>query len=340
MSDKLYQNFLIIGLGWLGDTLLTYGLCKNIKNYNPEAKITFLCAPSMLQVPSLIKEVDNIIVFDKSNKHKGCFLSGYYKFAKEYEYLNKFDAAIITHRNEASVLCAWVLGSKNIISIPLKGFLHPLNLFINKKHKYFENIIRNQYKADYNSGYLEELNIEIKNYKPEIEIKDENNIDINKFNLPNKYIVLSPESKDVVKDWEYEEVLKFIKMSPVQVVLTGTEKTKILAEKLRNDKAQFIDLCGKTTILELVKILKNAFCCISVDTGTMHLSYASGTETICLFYNDNMVNEWLPKNLNNITLLTGKKFYSSDNKLITEKIISAIQVLEQTEIIGKKNVKV
>ena len=76
MSDKLYKNFLIIGLGWLGDILLTYGLCKNIKNYNPEAKITFLCAPSMRQVPSLIKEVDEAnlllnskIVISKINKH-------------------------------------------------------------------------------------------------------------------------------------------------------------------------------------------------------------------------------------------------------------------------------
>ena len=129
-QNKRFKNFAVIALGWMGDTLMAEGLCKNIKRSVPDAKIMFVVQKTFADIPKLIPSVDEIVIYDKKVEHKG--LLGYLKFAKLFK---NIDVAIIVHPHERSVLCAISTGTKNIVSLPLKGKLNPLNLFINIKKK-------------------------------------------------------------------------------------------------------------------------------------------------------------------------------------------------------------
>ena len=69
--------------------------------------------------------------------------------------------------------------------------------------------------------------------------------------------------------------------------------------------------------------------CISVDTGTFHLSYAQNVKTIGLFFNKRMEREWVPKSTD-ITILEGKK-YINNKQIVCEKNIKAQDVLKELE---------
>lgn len=325
-----YKNFVIIALGWLGDTLLSDGLCKNIKRYNPDAKITFVPLKSFVDIPKLIPEVDEIIPFDKKGAHKG--LLGYAKFSKHFK--NKeIDVAIIVHPHERSVLCAKAMGAKTIVSLPLKGKFNPINFLINKKRKYVEDEIRNEYKNNYNANYLNTIGVDTEKYAPSFSIPESENIDITRFDLPEKYIALVPEGKDTLKHWDYENISAFIQNSKIPCVLTGTAKTQELADKLKLDGVDFVNLCGKTTILELAKVIKESQVTVTVDTGSMHLAYGLGVQTVCLLFVEKMIKEWLAKDLPNVHLLLGEKFRRG-GEIVTQQNIDYREVLDVVERVG------
>ena len=322
-QNKRFKNFAVIALGWMGDTLMAEGLCKNIKSRVPDAKITFVVLKAFADIPKLISSVDDIVVYDKKVEHKG--LLGYFKFAKLFKDKN-IDVAIIVHPHERSVLCAISTGAKNIVSLPLKGKLNPLNLFINIKKKVDSEEILNVYKNDYNANYLNLIGFET--VHTEVDLVVPLMEQLSGFELPEKYVVLVPESKNEFRSWDYENIALFIKQSKFPVVLTGTAQTLKLAERLENDEVEFINLAGKTTIMELAFIIQKALATVSVDTGAMHLSYGLGVETICLFYVADKVKKWLPQDRKNVHLLLGERV-TQDGKIVTLKPITYSVVLNE-----------
>lgn len=327
------KNFAIISLGGLGDTLLNSALCQDIKKNYPNSKIIFIASKVFFDIAQGLEGVDEAFYFDKKSEHKG--LLGGFKFAKKFPYKGKIDCAIITHAQERSILLAKAIGAKIRIAIPKKG-LNPVNLIITHKVNYIEEQIRTTYKADYNSDYLKLIGA--KSRLSEV-----------KFNVPNKYdeiiktklvqngwdgitpyTVISPTSKDEYRDWDVENIAKFIELlngQNIPVVFVGTEKSAKMALEIKGNypNLNFIDLINKTTIFELAALLKMAKTTVSVDTGTMHLSYAVNTHTICLFFKESMIAEWGPMNKANCKILLGNK-YLNTNEIVIEKNIEAEEV--------------
>ena len=299
MSNK---TFAIISLGFLGDTILTEPIYKNIKNQYADCKIITITNKPFEEIPFGFEDNDEIFAFDKKNLHKG--LKGYYKFGENFKYRNKIDYAIITHPHARSIIIAKIIGAKNIVCLDNCGIF---NFFVNKKIKYIEQEIRNTYKADYNLKYIDWL------FKPTSFAVSYKRNDINyeaiqeKFKLPQEYIVLSPTSKDLIKDWDYENIKDFINISEIPVVLVGTDKANNIAKHLQEEYIGFIDLTNKTTITELGAIINKAKYCISVDTGTFHFAYSQGIKTIGIFFNKDFEKEWAPHNLTYVKTLVGKK---------------------------------
>ena len=80
-----------------------------------------------------------------------------------------------------------------------------------------------------------------------------------------------------------------------KVVFTGAgQKALDYAQKLEDAGCKIINLVNKTNIPELATVLKKSKALISVDTGTMHLSYAVATPLVAVFYESNMSKCWAP----------------------------------------------
>ena len=69
-----------------------------------------------------------------------------------------------------------------------------------------------------------------------------------------------------------------------RIVLLGDKNTKDRALRLQSSlKREVINMCGKTTLRELIAVLKGLDVFITPDTATLHLAQSLGISTIALF---------------------------------------------------------
>ena len=86
--------------------------------------------------------------------------------------------------------------------------------------------------------------------------------------------------------WPFEGYLNIAEIlhnMGYQIVIVGGrgEHAGDYRERFGNDES-ITDLAGKTSLPELMNILKNAVCTICNDTGPAHLSIALGTPTVVI----------------------------------------------------------
>lgn len=120
--------------------------------------------------------------------------------------------------------------------------------------------------------------VEDKNYlqiRPEL-------IDISRFNLPNKYVVMTTGYTTAVREFKAKHVntiVKHCKDKGFEVVFLGQKQTKTGAAHVIQgnfDEAlainEGIDLIDKTTLLEATKIMGQSAAVIGVDNGLLHVA--------------------------------------------------------------------
>jgi heptosyltransferase-2 len=64
----------VIQTAFLGDAILTLPMIKKLKEMNAAGIVDVLAIPSTKEIFSASPYVDNVIVMDKKEKHKGLFL--------------------------------------------------------------------------------------------------------------------------------------------------------------------------------------------------------------------------------------------------------------------------
>jgi ADP-heptose:LPS heptosyltransferase len=111
-------------------------------------------------------------------------------------------------------------------------------------------------------------------------------------NNTSKYIVINPNASDlrIERRWAAQNFTALIKLIlekyPHQdLVLIGApsekEYTQTVSNSINSDR--LTNMAGKTTMDELIVLIKNAQLVITNDTGPMHLAFACNTPTVCLF---------------------------------------------------------
>ncbi len=138
----------------------------------------------------------------------------------------------------------------------------------------------------------------------QVEDKDKNycklntkNIDITKFNLPEKYVVVTTGFTAEVREMKasvVNEVASYIKSKGYEVVFlgskaasTGLDSQKILVGNFNTeiDFSVGIDLIDKTTLLQAGKIIGQAKSIVGVDNGLLHIAGCTDTYIIAAFTN-------------------------------------------------------
>lgn len=145
-----------------------------------------------------------------------------------------------------------------------------------------------------------EYNIDLVNYafnnkkkydlKPKIFIESnkENYIPVNNLpivnNLPEKYIVLSPQMNNSSKNINneiYFFIADYLRKRKKNIIVTGIKEDNISSELEK--KYNCINFCGKTNLRELIYIIKKSEFVIAPNTGTVHLANALSKKIFSIY---------------------------------------------------------
>lgn len=105
-------------------------------------------------------------------------------------------------------------------------------------------------------------------------------------NLKKKILLINMKTSWPSKNWNNENFAKLITLLPpnVEPILCGSPHDLDAAAEVKHLCARpLFDVTGKTTLLELAALLKQADLLLSGDTGTLHMATAVGTRTIGLW---------------------------------------------------------
>jgi len=108
------------------------------------------------------------------------------------------------------------------------------------------------------------------------------------FSLPPAYFVVFPGSGIEAKKWPaaaFAAVAEHVSQTyGLMPVVCGSGADKVDCDQfIETFGRPVIDLTGKTTLPQLLAVLKSAACLVSVDTGSVHMAAAVGCPVFALF---------------------------------------------------------
>lgn len=273
---------LVVLMGALGD--LVRGLCLpgEIKHNWPAATVTWLVEPRWKPLVERHPLIDEVIVFDRPRKAAAVM------DLRRALNARRFDITLDMQRHFKSGLFSLLSGAPQRIGV------HPRNakefnwLFNNHHLPYFSP---QRPKLEHYLQFISYLGGSLSK-RPDFglsSVGDDDPPDGLRSRLPAPYIVIVMGSSWISKDWTYEGyrglTQAILARGEYGVVLVGdgsqTGPAGRLTAAFGSDR--LLNLTGKTSLTELVAVLRQASAAAGPDSGPGHISAAVGTPYVALF---------------------------------------------------------
>ncbi len=283
VNGKKVRKIAIFQTSFIGDSVLTTPLVKKTAKLFPDSKIVVITRPQTDEIFRPMKEVSEVILNDKKGWNK---LAGIWKTARAIKKAG-VDIILVPHRSFRSALIAWLSG------VPVRiGFTSSEGWFLYTKTVPFSWMIHD---AERNLSLLqgivkekftaEKLNMR---YTPSAE---ENVARLMKdFNLEGKTLVgIHAGSAWPTKCWPMDYFVKLIsrlqtEMGVKVVLVGGGKKDADLGEKIcQLSEGHAANLCGKTSLSDLMALMEHFKLFITNDSGPMHIATAFDVPTLAIF---------------------------------------------------------
>jgi ADP-heptose:LPS heptosyltransferase len=269
-------------MGSLGDVARGLYLVDAIKAAQPHAHISWLVEPACEALVRLHPRIDNVVVFQR---HAG--VSGVVKLWRELLRLD-VDITLDLQRHAKSGLFSWLSRAPQRIGFHRADSKEGNWLFnteqvpaqgeaLSKVEHYllFLDALKIPRPIRLSSGLLDVVLAEPREWEAA---------------LHRSYIGLVLGSSWDSKDWPEEgyQILidALLAEGQERLVLLGDRSKVEVAERLMRQVSRsegVVNLVGKTSLRELVVLLKGARLCIGPDSGPGHLCGALGTPHVTLF---------------------------------------------------------
>ncbi len=272
MSKKV----LLVRLSSLGDIIHTIPLANSLKSSGYE--ITWLVSEKGIQVIEGNPCVDKaILVPFQLWKQRGFSLKSFQEYLTIIKKIRaeKFDIAIDAQMMLKSLLLIIFCGAKRkIISKQAREFsILGANEFIPRiTEDYNSPVIKSYMKyADYLGCNTDEIKVTLPESLPETKAKVDELLN----GIKKPLVVIAPATTWEPKYWNkdnWKKVVESIK-SKCSIVFTGGAKDTELISYIGGD--EFLNLAGKTDILELIEVFSRADIVLAPDSGSAHLAWAT-----------------------------------------------------------------
>ncbi|HTZ11122.1 MAG TPA: glycosyltransferase family 9 protein [Candidatus Margulisiibacteriota bacterium] len=277
------KNILILRNDRFGEFLLNIPAFRALRQTFINAKIIIVVDPSVKELAENIPYLDEVIVWGgdiHTMKEKfGLFM----RLVKK-----RVDLAVMLNPSREFNILSWLLG------IPVRaGYNRKCGFLLTHKIE-DKKYLGERHEREYNLELAAAIGAKTREKELFLEVSDlllEKVSDAYNLKGDGRLIALHPWTSDTVKEWGVENFRflaeRLIKELALTVVLVGGEKER---ESSRSafpgfDK-NFINLTGKTSLLESAAVLKRCILLVSCDSGPVHLASCVNTPVLALFRND------------------------------------------------------
>lgn len=278
------QRVLIVEVNWLGDVLFSTPAIRAIRRKHPGAYIAALVVPRCKQVLLGNNYLDEVIVLDEEDKHRGFW--GKIKLIRGLR-MRRFAVAYLF--KSSATRCFWLflagIGSRigyrkkkvNFLLTeavaPPEGSFHRADLYyylvaktkIPEGERYYDFFVSSEDRA-YIDSFLEKHG----------------------FGKDAHFVVLHVGGNWDLKRWPKENFAVLIDRLRSEygqsAIISGSVGDYILAKKI-SDLTQHKPLlaCGMTTLKQLGVLFQRSEVVISADSGPLHVAMAMEARTVSLF---------------------------------------------------------
>jgi heptosyltransferase-2 len=293
------KRVLIIPKGYFGDIVLTSPVFETLKRSSPEMHVTALIPEQFVEFVKRDPYVDETLVFDRRGEFAGW--NGLNRFAEKLRAKN-FDVAYSFHRSPRTSLLLWRAGIPERVGYAdsLLAFLYTRRV---RKTPHFHEVVRNVelIQQDLSQEVQEEVAtltrsgpVPVSNFfslrVPDVSL-DEVSATINGYlAVQQPFVVISPSSAWETKRWStrgFREVAAALVAQGYRVVVIGApDDSTVCGEVCRElnvSEGAVVNLCGRTTMLELIYLIRHAKAVICNDSLALHIASATRVPTVAVF---------------------------------------------------------
>jgi lipopolysaccharide heptosyltransferase II len=334
------KRILIFSVNWVGDVLFSTACIRNIRRNFPDSYLACAVPSRCYQVLKGNPHLDEIIIFDEKDRHKGIMAK--MDFAKALKD-KKFDTVFLLHRSFRRALLCRLAGIAERIGYYTKkrGFL------LTKKIS--APPADSLHRIDYYLNILEKAGVKIEDRYLEFFFSDEDAAFVDGFLAKNGVrqgdflVAVNPGGNWYPKRWpkEYWARLsdRLISELAAKVVITGSPADMSLAEEVKkNMKEKPLVGCGVLSLKHLAALVKRLDLFICADTGPLHIANAVGAKKIIALFGPTSAQITGPYPLDRVTLLqkdTGCKIPCYEVRCKDNRCMKAITPEEVMEEIRK-----
>lgn len=281
---------------WLGDIIMSFPFLHALNEEFPNSDITVIIKQEYLALLYFLPFKVKAIPFSKED-HPG--LVGIYKFAWNQPSLRHADLYFSLPPSFSSAFMGWCFSAK--AKVGFRG--EHRNIFLNYKSERPAHLHRSK-------EYLYLLSLftgkDYSNYKKII------SRDIDPFFKEwekNRYLVINPNSEASSRRLPVNMWIELLNLfEKRRFVIIGTEKDQERIDEIlagvSKEKNLYINLAGKTNILELARVLAYAQGVITNDSGPAHLASYVGANVAVFFGAGDFLNTAPSYNIADAQIIT------------------------------------
>jgi lipopolysaccharide heptosyltransferase II len=282
---KSEKKILVIKVGALGDLILAVPSLRMMRKKFPTAHVSLLVDSSLSPIVSPCPYLNEVIPFDRRKAHSWVWLARFGKRLRR----EAFDLSIDFQNTKRTHLLAFLAGIPERYGFR-RGLWGGLLTHPDLTYAQPDSPVRHQFRVLSRLG-IKQLDEKLELWSdPESDERVENRLRENGVSSEAKIVGLAVGSgvRWPTKRWpiEYFQALsdQLVKELGCQVVLIGSHEDQILGEQFARGRANSIlNFVGKTSLTELVSLIKRFDVLVTGDTAPLHVACALGVRTVALF---------------------------------------------------------
>jgi heptosyltransferase I len=278
------QSLCILRLSAIGDVCNTIAAVQMIQKQWPETKITWVTGKLEAQLVQDLPGI-NVVVFDKNLGWKAYTQLWSVLKNQHFDALLHMQYAIRASIATLGIKAKYKLGFDSARSRDFQTLFTNYKVASPSKHHVLDGLI----------AFVEELGVKTSKPSWHIPLNDSDLVWAEKHLAASesKNLVIVPAASKSYKNWNaqgYADVIHYAQSVGWTVTLAGSP-AKVEIDLANEIKAQLnnpvLDLVGKSSLKEMLALLKRADLVIAPDTGPAHMANAVATPVIGLYAHHN-----------------------------------------------------